>query len=115
MPTSYRTAIPGSIRTAILKDGGNRSSIRIPIYPVGRTPTRSVDGDDRFVAVADGYRGGDRRSMMSAKAGETAQKTGDFYCAKCSEKVHATKGDRIPKCPNGHSEFESRRNEPGNK
>jgi len=25
--------------------------------------------------------------------------------------VHVTKGDKIPKCPNGHNEFDSRRNE----
>jgi hypothetical protein len=52
---------------------------------------------------------------MAAHAGERAQKTGDFHCAKCSETVHVTKGDKIPKCPNGHSEFESRTGEPGNK
>ncbi|MFP3393511.1 hypothetical protein SB782_32540, partial [Brevibacillus sp. SIMBA_076] len=52
---------------------------------------------------------------IAAHAGEKAQKTGDFYCAKCDEKVHVTQGDTIPKCPNGHSEFETRRNEPGNK
>src|SRR3954462_1079901 len=39
---------------------------------------------------------------MAANAGEKAQKTGDFYCAKCSEKVHVKQGDKIPKCPNGH-------------
>jgi len=49
---------------------------------------------------------------MTAKAGERAQKTGDFYCATCGKKVHVTKGDKIPKCPNGHSQFDSRRNEP---
>jgi hypothetical protein len=48
---------------------------------------------------------------MTAKAGERAEKTGDFFCASCSEKVHVSKGDKIPKCPNGHSEFDSRRNE----
>ena len=45
---------------------------------------------------------------MAAQAGERAQKTGDFHCAKCDAKVHVTKGDKIPKCPNGHTEFESR-------
>ena len=50
---------------------------------------------------------------MSAKAGERAQQTGDFYCASCDEKVHVTKGDEIPECPNGHKTFETRRNEPG--
>jgi uncharacterized Zn finger protein (UPF0148 family) len=48
---------------------------------------------------------------MTAKAGERAQKTGDFYCATCGKK-HVTKGDKIPECPNGHSQFDSRRNEP---
>ena len=52
---------------------------------------------------------------MAANAGEKAQKIGDFYCAKCGEKVHVTQGHTIAKCPNGHSEFEVRRNEPGNK
>jgi hypothetical protein len=53
-----------------------------------------------------------RGTTMVAKAGERAQKTGDFYCESCDEKVHVTKGDKIPKCPNGHSQFGSRRNEP---
>ena len=52
---------------------------------------------------------------MAAKAGEKAQKTGDFFCASCDEKVHVTAGHTIPTCPNGHSRFETRRNEPGNK
>jgi hypothetical protein len=49
---------------------------------------------------------------MTAKAGERAQETGDFYCDSCGEKVHVTKGDKIPKCPNGHSNYGTRRNEP---
>jgi hypothetical protein len=53
--------------------------------------------------------------IMAAHAGETAQKTGDFHCAKCDKKVHVTAGDKIPKCPNGHTEFETRTGEPGNK
>lgn len=52
---------------------------------------------------------------MAAHAGEKANKTGDFSCATCDEKVHAKQGDEIPRCPNGHTEFETRRNEPGNK
>ncbi|PJE93946.1 alpha helical protein [Streptomyces carminius] len=52
---------------------------------------------------------------MAAHAGEKAQKTGDFYCAQCSEKVHVRQGDEIPRCPNGHTEFGARRHEPGNK
>lgn len=29
--------------------------------------------------------------------------------------VHVTQGDEIPKCPNGHTEFDSRTNEPDTK
>jgi hypothetical protein len=36
---------------------------------------------------------------MAAKAGETAQQTGDFYCASCDEKVHVTKGPQDPQVP----------------
>ena len=49
---------------------------------------------------------------MAAHAGEKAEKTGDFYCASCDEKVHVSGGQTIPKCPNGHSRYEARRNEP---
>ena len=52
---------------------------------------------------------------MAAHAGEKAQKTGDFHCARCREKVHVSAGDTIPKCPNGHREFETRTGEPGNR
>ncbi|MGC9382232.1 hypothetical protein [Streptomyces sp. MH13] len=52
---------------------------------------------------------------MTAEAGEKAQKTGDFYCAHRSEKVHVAQGDKIPSCPNGHKEFETRRNGLGNR
>jgi len=52
---------------------------------------------------------------MAAHAGDKAQKTGDFHCAECDEKVHVQQGHTIPQCPNGHSEFESRTKEPGNK
>ncbi|KAA6212300.1 alpha helical protein [Streptomyces albofaciens JCM 4342] len=51
---------------------------------------------------------------MTAKSGEKAQKTGDFYCTRCHEKVHVRQGEKIPPCPNGHKEFGARRNEPGN-
>ena len=44
---------------------------------------------------------------MAAHAGEKAEKTGDFYCAHCSEKVHVTKGDEIPPCPSGHKTFDT--------
>jgi ribosomal protein L37AE/L43A len=53
---------------------------------------------------------------MAAKAGETAQETGDFRCTKCHERTHATKGKKIPKCKNcGGATFDTRENEPGNK
>ena len=52
---------------------------------------------------------------MTAKTGERAQKTGDFHCVSCSETVHVTKGDKIPACPCGKNEFDSRTGEPGNK
>lgn len=49
---------------------------------------------------------------MAAQAGETAQKTGTFHRAHCSEKVRVQEGHKIPKCPNGHSTFERRTGEP---
>ena len=52
---------------------------------------------------------------MAAHAGDTANKTGDFFCANCDEKVHAKQGEQIPECPNGHKSFATRRNEPGTK
>ena len=52
---------------------------------------------------------------MTAEAGGKAQRTDDFHCAGCSEKAHVEEGDNIPSCPNGHKEFETRRNEPGDK
>lgn len=53
---------------------------------------------------------------MSAKAGETANKTGDFRCEKCHEKTHVTGGDTIPKCPNcGNDTYDTRTGEPDTK
>ncbi len=52
---------------------------------------------------------------MTAHAGERAEKTGDFHCAKCGEKVYVAKGEKIPKCPKGHTEFDSRTGEPDTK
>ncbi|VVE60023.1 hypothetical protein PCA31118_00095 [Pandoraea captiosa] len=50
---------------------------------------------------------------MSATAGERAEKSGDFRCARCHRTTHVTKGHVIPKCPHcGNAEFDSRRNEP---
>ncbi|HVY49776.1 MAG TPA: hypothetical protein VHB21_27970 [Minicystis sp.] len=51
---------------------------------------------------------------MAAHAGEKARKTGDFKCKGCSEEIHVKAGDAIPKCHCGATEFEERRNEPGN-
>lgn len=50
---------------------------------------------------------------MAVKAGEKSHKTGDLYCASCNEKVRAEQGQPIPKCPNGHDRFETRRHERG--
>jgi len=53
---------------------------------------------------------------MAAHAGEPAQETGDFRCAKCHQRVHVTKGHKIPKCPHcGGATCDTRDNEPGSK
>jgi predicted RNA-binding Zn-ribbon protein involved in translation (DUF1610 family) len=53
---------------------------------------------------------------MSAHAGEKAERTGDFRCARCHQKTHVAAGHTIPKCPNcGNDVFDTRENEPGNK
>lgn len=53
---------------------------------------------------------------MAAKAGEKAQKTGDFRCEKCRKTTHVKAGEEIPKCPHcGNDTFGERENEPGNK
>jgi hypothetical protein len=52
---------------------------------------------------------------MSAHAGENARKTGDFKCKGCKEVVHVKQGEKIPSCKCGATEFDERRNEPGNK
>lgn len=52
---------------------------------------------------------------MAANAGEKAWETGDFRCQNCHEKVHVTKGHKIPKCPNcGNETYDTRVNEPKN-
>ncbi|GIF14973.1 alpha helical protein [Actinoplanes teichomyceticus] len=45
---------------------------------------------------------------MAARAGETAEKSRYFRCARCPERVFAAAGTAIPPCPNGHTEFTSR-------
>jgi ribosomal protein L37AE/L43A len=52
---------------------------------------------------------------MVAHAGEKAQETGVFHCAKCGEKVQVRAGRKIPSCPNGHREFDRRTAEPSNR
>jgi hypothetical protein len=52
---------------------------------------------------------------MVAKAGEKARETGDFVCKSCDEIVHLKKGQALPKCDCGATQFDERRNEPGNK
>ncbi len=53
---------------------------------------------------------------MAAHAGEKAEKTGDFRCEKCHQRVHVKAGEHIPKCPHcGNDTYGSRENEPGNK
>ena len=49
---------------------------------------------------------------MAAKAGEKAWKTGTFVCQVCDETVRARKGQAIPECPNGHTTFAERIDEP---
>ncbi len=49
---------------------------------------------------------------MAAHAGEQAWKTGTFVCQVCNAKVRVEKGQTIPKCPNGHSTFDERVDEP---
>ena len=53
---------------------------------------------------------------MAAHAGEKAEKTGDFRCEKCHQRVHVKAGEHIPKCPHcGNDTYGSRENDPGNK
>jgi hypothetical protein len=46
-------------------------------------------------------------TAMAVQAGERVRESGDFYCTKCNARVHVTKGERIPRCPQGHHEFKS--------
>jgi ribosomal protein L37AE/L43A len=53
---------------------------------------------------------------MAAHAGEKAERTGDFRCAKCHQRTHVKAGEKIPKCPHcGGETFDTREHEPGNK
>lgn len=50
---------------------------------------------------------------MAAHAGDTALKTRVFHCARCAATVPVRQGEVIPACPNGHTEFKQRMQEPG--
>ncbi len=50
---------------------------------------------------------------MAAYAGDRAEKTGVFHCGRCGETVHVQAGEVIPPCPNGHTEFKKRMQDPG--
>jgi hypothetical protein len=50
---------------------------------------------------------------MAAHAGEKAWNTGTFKCQVCNQEVRVRKGAIIPQCPDGHSTFDERLNEPG--
>jgi hypothetical protein len=50
---------------------------------------------------------------MAAHAGEVAQKSRYFRCARCPEQVFVRAGEQIPACPNGHTEFKSRMQQTG--
>lgn len=53
---------------------------------------------------------------MAAKAGEKAEVTGDFRCAKCRQQTHVAAGKPIPKCPNcGNDTYDTRYHEGGKK
>jgi hypothetical protein len=49
---------------------------------------------------------------MPAHTGEPAREGGRFHCAECGEAVDVREGEKIPRCPNGHTTFDRRTNEP---
>jgi len=52
---------------------------------------------------------------MAARAGDRAQKTHVFHCARCEQTVSVQAGDGIPKCPKGQTRFKRRMQRPGTK
>jgi hypothetical protein len=52
---------------------------------------------------------------MPAHAGEKARETGVFHCAVCGARVWVKQGETIPECPNGHTKFNRRTQEPGDR
>ncbi len=49
---------------------------------------------------------------MAAHAGERAWKTGTFICQECNAEVRVKQGSAIPRCPNGHTTYDERVDEP---
>ena len=43
---------------------------------------------------------------MTAKTGQTVEKSGDYMCQGCEEMVYLSKGDKVPECPCGCNEFD---------
>jgi Zn finger protein HypA/HybF involved in hydrogenase expression len=53
---------------------------------------------------------------MAAHAGEKAEESGTFHCARCNETVRVKKGEPIPACPNcGGKSYDRRTDEPYNR
>lgn len=50
---------------------------------------------------------------MPARPGERARRTATFYCQSCGHPVQVHKGERMPDCPCGASEYDERAGEPG--
>jgi hypothetical protein len=50
---------------------------------------------------------------MAAHAGETARQTVVLHCGRCGATVSVRAGELIPPCPNGHTEFKKRMQDPG--
>jgi hypothetical protein len=45
---------------------------------------------------------------MALHAGEIAAATGAVRCSHCGTAINVHKGDVIPRCPNGHVDFDER-------
>jgi hypothetical protein len=76
---------------------------------------RSCAADRLGARSAAGERESAKETAMAAQAGERVRESADFYCTKCNAKVHVKKGDRIPRCPQGHHEFTPPAGESGRK
>jgi hypothetical protein len=82
------------------------------LVPDAPRPVQCCPGRGAF---RDREEGTPWRHMPVRKRRNPGISTADSYCAKRDQKVHVDKGDKIPKCPNGHTEFEARRHEPDTK